>query len=376
LTDTQATRPGTIRAVVFQGPGRILLCERPRPALASAADVLIAVEACGICGTDLHILEDPPGHPAAPGVVLGHELVGHVAEAGPEARGVTVGDRVVVAPNISCGSCAPCKQGAPSACQNFSTVGIFRDGGLADLVSVPARACHRVTGALPARVAALAEPLSCVLNGIRRVRPMPGEVAVIHGAGAIGLLFLAVLGAGGVRCVVAEPVTQRREAARLMGAAATVDPAAADVRAAVTALQPGGADLAVDAVGSQFGAAVAEVRPGGEVLLFGMNSRARSAIAQNDITRREITVHGAYVGEATFPAAVRLLESGLLRLDPVISHYLPLDRAQDAVDALRSGGAVKAVLDVAGSAAIAGDPGGRSLGRRGASGFEQTGASR
>jgi threonine dehydrogenase-like Zn-dependent dehydrogenase len=109
--------------------------------------------------------------------------------------------------------------------------------------------------------------------------------------------------------------------------------------------------------------------------LFGMNSRARSAIAQNDITRREITVYGAYVGEATFPAAVRLLESGLLRLDPVISHYLPLDQAQDAIDTLRSGGAVKAVLDVAGSAAIAADSGGRSVGPR-ASGFEQTGASR
>jgi Zinc-binding dehydrogenase len=118
-----------------------------------------------------------------------------------------------------------------------------------------------------------------VLNGVRRVRPMPGEVAVIHSAGAVGLLFLAVLGAGGVRCVVAEPVALRREAARLMGAAATVDPATAYVRATVSALQPGGADLAVDAVGSQFGAAVAEVRPGGGVLLFGMNSQARSAIA-------------------------------------------------------------------------------------------------
>jgi threonine dehydrogenase-like Zn-dependent dehydrogenase len=105
-----------------------------------------------------------------------------------------------------------------------------------------------------------------------------------------------------------------------------------------------------------------------------MNSQARSAIAQNDITRREITVYGAYVGEATFPAAVRLLESGLLRLDPVVSHYLPLERVQDAIDALRSGGAVKAVLDVAGSAAIAENGAGPPPGRPGASGFEQVGA--
>lgn len=340
---------GTIRAAVFDGPERVKFCRRPRPALASPADVLIAVEACGICGTDLHILEEPPGHPATPGVVLGHELVGRIAETGPEASALATGDRVVVAPNISCGSCTPCKQGESSACDYFTTIGIFRDGGMADLVSVPARACHPVSEHLPARIAALAEPLSCVLNGVRRVRPMAGDIAVIHGAATIGLLFLAVLTASGVRCVVAEPVRRRRQAARQMGAAATVDPASADIQAAVSALQQGGADLVIDAVGSLLDMALTETRPGGVVLLFGMNSQARPQVAQNDITRRELSVYGAYVGE-TMPSAVRLLESGLLNLDPVVTHYLPLEQVGDAILAIRAGRAVKAVLDIAGSA--------------------------
>jgi threonine dehydrogenase-like Zn-dependent dehydrogenase len=351
-----AAAAGTeIRAAVFAGPGQVEVRRRRRPGLASAGDVLVAVEACGICGTDLHILDDPPGHPATPGVVLGHELVGRVAETGAEAAGITVGDRVAVAPNLPCGSCAACRQGLSGSCANFTTIGIFRDGGLADQVSVPARACHPISRAVPARIAALTEPLSCVLNGVQRARPVPGDVAVIHGAGAIGLLFLAVLSAGGVRCVVSEPVARRREVAERMGAARTVDPARTNPRQVIESIRPEGADLAIDAVGNQMASALEQTRPRGQVLLFGMNSNARAMIAQNEITRREITIYGSYVGDWTFPAAVRLLESGKLALDSLVTHWLPLERTPEALGALRSGQAVKAVLSVAAATEQEGD---------------------
>jgi threonine dehydrogenase-like Zn-dependent dehydrogenase len=324
---------------------------RPRPVLADPGDVLVQVEACGICGTDLHILEDPPGHPANQGVVLGHEMVGVVVERGPSALGVAVGDRVVVSPNLSCGSCTECKRGLFSACENFSTVGIFRDGALADLVSVPSRACHVISAELPRRTAALAEPLSCVLNGVQQAQPQPGQVAVVLGAGAIGLLFLAVLQQAGVRCVVVEPSQPRRHAAERMGAWQVVDPTAVDLAATVHSLTRDGVDLAVDAVGSLLPAALDVVRPRGRVLLFGMNSRARGEIAQNVITRKELVVFGTYVGDFTFPDAVRLLESGLLDLDPIVSHWLSLDRLQDGLAALADGSAVKVVIDVVGDGA-------------------------
>lgn len=333
-------------AAVFRGPGRVQVERRPLPGLAAAADVVVAVEACGLCGTDLHILEEPPGHPATPGVVLGHEFVGRVAELGPEALGVTEGSRVAVDPNLACGSCGACQRGHLSHCTQLRSLGISRDGGLAEWVSVPARACHPIGDRIPSRTAALTEPLACVLSGVRKAAPMPGEVAMIFGAGAIGLLFLAVLRAGGVRCVVAEPHRARRETAGRMGAVAVVDPAADELGAVLARWGPGGADLAVDAVGTQLVAALAHTRPRGRVLLFGMDSRARAEVAQYDCTRREIRILGAYVGDFTFPPAVHLLRSGLLDLTPIVSHLLPLDRLPEALAELRAGTAVKVVLTV------------------------------
>lgn len=337
-----------MRAAVFTGPGKLALQSKPIPQIREPADVLVRVEACGICGTDLHILEDPPGHPAKTGVTLGHEIVGVVADTGPAAIGVTPGDRVVVAPNLSCGSCRSCKVGLFSACENFSTLGIFRDGGLADFVVAPARACHRIDAAIPRKLAALTEPLSCTLNGMRQAAPQAGEIAIIYGAGAIGLLFLAVLTAMGVRAIVVEPSRPRRDAAGRLGALRTVDPTSEDTAGIVGDLTETGVDLAIDAVGTQFAAAIAHCRPRGRTLLFGMNAKAGAQIAQYDITRKELVVFGTYVGDFTFPSAIRLVESGIAHLAPIVSHWLPLDDLPDALDALRGGSAVKAVIDIAG----------------------------
>jgi threonine dehydrogenase-like Zn-dependent dehydrogenase len=336
----------TMRAIVFSRPGVVELLERPVPDLTSPTDVLVAVEACGVCGTDLHITEDPPGHPGVPGTILGHEMVGRVAVVGPMALGIELHARVVVAPNVSCHSCGACKQGLPSACEHFMSIGIHRDGGLADYVSVPAAACYPISESVPAQIAALTEPLSCILNGVMQARPIPGDVALIYGAGAIGLLFLAVLTAGGIRCVVVEPGATRRETAAQMGAAATVDPAVEDVAHVLDALAPEGADVVVDAVGTRLEEALVHTCPRGKVLLFGFNTRSRSDVAQSLITRRELVIFGTWVGEFTFPAAIRLQESGLLDLTPIVSHLLPLESTPEAFDQLRSGVAVKAVLSV------------------------------
>ncbi|MGH3322006.1 MAG: alcohol dehydrogenase catalytic domain-containing protein [Streptosporangiaceae bacterium] len=337
----------TMRAAIFAGPEDARLTSRPLARVTDPSEVVVAPEACGICGTDLHILEDPPGHPATPGVILGHEIVGNVTECGAGVYGVGAGDRVVVQPNLACGSCLPCKRGLRNHCENFTSLGIFRDGGLADAVAVPARACHRVSDALPRRIAALAEPLSCVLNGLSQARPEPGEVAVIFGAGAIGLIFEALLRAAGARCVVVEPDETRRAAASRMGACHTVDPRAGRVSEIVHRVTGGlGADVIIDAVGSQLPAAIEVARPRARVLLFGMNAGARDTVRQFDVTRGELQVFGTYVGDHTFPDAVRILEQGIVDLDPIVSHELPLERLPDGIAAARSGEAVKVVIDL------------------------------
>lgn len=332
-------------AAVFAQVGRLELREVPEPHLQGEDDVLLEVEAAAVCGTDLHILHDPPGHPGTVGVVLGHEYVGRVVEVGPAVASVAVGDRVAVAPNLNCLLCSFCRAGLTNLCERVTTLGIFRDGGFARYSVVPARAAFRVAPEVPPDDAVWAEALSGVVGGVRRLAPQPGESAVVLGAGPIGLLYIQVLRAAGVRPIVAvEPRALRRQLALRSGAARAVDPGAEEVAAAVREALPRGPDLVLDCVGSVADVAIALARPGGRVLLFGQNSQARATIAQNEVTRRELTVLGSYASRHTFPAAVTLLEQRLLDLEPLVTHRLPLRELPAGLAAIAAGEAGKVVV--------------------------------
>jgi threonine dehydrogenase-like Zn-dependent dehydrogenase len=246
--------------------------------------------------------------------------------------------------------CEPCRAGRPASCENVRALGIFRDGALASLVKAPADAVFPVSDEPPARIAALIEPLACVVNGVNKANPRPGESAVIFGAGAIGCLFLAMFKAAGVSpVIVVEPQHVRGSVAMQVGADAVVHPdALADRRAE---LGGDGADIVVDAVGSQFGAAVEHAALGGRIVLFGQNQTARPAVNQYAITERSLTVLGSYITAFTFPTAIRLVESGTLDLEPIVTHVLPLEQLTEGLELLRSGGATKIVITPPGPAA-------------------------
>ena len=163
MTTTAPTMP----AAVFADIGKLELVERPVPRLRRPGDVLLDVQSSGICGTDLHILSTPPGFEATPGTVLGHEFVGVVRETGADVTSLAPGDRVVVAPNISCGQCSWCRRGLRNHCESFTSHGVFIDGGLAPQVVVPATQCFPIGHHVPNHIAALAEPLSTVVNGAK-----------------------------------------------------------------------------------------------------------------------------------------------------------------------------------------------------------------
>jgi len=336
------TASQTMPAAVFAGEGRLDITERPRPKLLRPDDVVLGVETCGICGTDLRILERPQAHPATPGVILGHEILGVVVEAGPEA-GLEPGDRVVVAPNIGCGVCVYCRRGLPNQCPQMTTIGIYEDGGLAGRVRVPASVCHRIAASVPAEVAVLAEPLSTVANGVRLANPFPGESAVVLGAGPAGLMFTALFAAAGLHVITVEPAKARAELARQLGAEAVLDPNAVDVIGEVQRMTDGiGADITVDAVGSQLPTVLAAVRPAGRVVLFGMNTTARAEVAQERITRRELSVFGSFIGAPDLmPMAVSVLERGVVDLSPMVTHRVDIGGLPAALDEFRRGGAVK-----------------------------------
>ncbi|MCL6432536.1 MAG: alcohol dehydrogenase catalytic domain-containing protein [Anaerolineae bacterium] len=336
---------GTMLAVVFAGPGEPRLEQRPVPTVRAPDDVLLEVEGAGICGTDLHILEDPPGHPATRGVILGHEYVGRVVEAGPAVADLRPGDRVVVAPNLACGFCAACLAGRPNQCARFTTLGIYLDGGFARYNVAPRRALHRISPELPTEEAVFAELLSCIVGGTARTGLEPGEDVAILGGGPVGLLFALVLrGMGAGRIFVVDLVPRRLEAAAWIGCE-PVDARSGGAVAQIRERTGGrGVDVAVDAVGSLFDQAVDVAAVGGRVVLFGMNDRARPAVHQYDITRRELSVLGTYIGTHTFPKAIRMLERGVVRPSVLLSAAMPLSEAPQAFDLLRRGEAIKIML--------------------------------
>ena len=333
-----------MRAAVFEGGGRLEVKERHDP-WPGPGEVLIEVEACGVCGSDLQIINVPAGHPSTPPVILGHEFVGQVRELGSDipAGGPQIGDRVVADPDPKCGACASCRAGRPSTCENIVALGVHRDGALAQYVTVPANCAYPIAADVSAEMAALVEPLACVVNGTNLAALRPGEPVVVFGGGAIGCLFMAVFKAAGASRIVAiEPTAQRGAIARAIGADDVFTPA--DWAERRQDVMPGGAAVVVDAVGSVLPDAIRAASMGGRVVVFGMNGNANPPVHQVEIVEKGLTIHGSYISNFTFPAAIRLVESRTLNLSPMISSVIPLEDTVAGLASLRSGEAVKVIV--------------------------------
>src|SRR3954470_923964 len=140
-----------MRAAVYEGEGRLVVRDVPDP-VPAPDEVLIEVEACGVCGSDVQIINVPPGHPSTPPVIIGHEFVGRVRAVGSAVTDVSVGTRVVVDPDPKCGACASCRAGRPANCVNIVALGVHRDGALAKLVTAPATSAYPIDEELPAEL--------------------------------------------------------------------------------------------------------------------------------------------------------------------------------------------------------------------------------
>jgi threonine dehydrogenase-like Zn-dependent dehydrogenase len=278
---------------------------------------------------------------------MGHEFVGRIVACGTAVQALEPGTRVVIDPDPKCGSCRNCQRGLPSACLHVRAIGVYRDGGLAPMCRVPAHAAFAIGEHVPPAVAALAEPLACVVHGVQRSGVRAGESALILGGGSIGCMFAALFhAAGAYPTVLVEPVPRRREIALQCGADVAIAPEALD--GTRSELLPFGADIVVDAVGSLFSSALDAVATGGRIVLVGMNSTARAEISQNEITQRGLSVLGSYITNFTFPTAIRLLERGVPDLSSIVTHRLGLDEVHLALELLRTGEALKVVIDLDG----------------------------
>ncbi|MGZ6993380.1 MAG: alcohol dehydrogenase catalytic domain-containing protein, partial [Ilumatobacteraceae bacterium] len=244
-----------MRQALFSGPGQLRIedADVPEPA---GTQVRVRVEACGVCGSDRAIFVGH--HPVSTPIVLGHEYVGIVDSCGPEVTTLHVGDRVAVDPNIMCGRCRFCRRGLVNLCSNITPLGIALPGGFAEYSLVPEANAYLIPDSISFAQAALVEPLSCCIRGIQQAEIELGDVAVVLGAGPIGLLLAQLARLRGASTViVVEPVAQRRNLAARLGADIAIDGAKPGaVREAVaTATQGVGADAVIEASGRTSAAA-------------------------------------------------------------------------------------------------------------------------
>jgi threonine 3-dehydrogenase len=222
-------------------------------------------------------------------------------------------------------------------------VGIFTDGAMAEYTIVPRQSLYKVNQSVPSHIAALAEPFACVVNATEKLKVQPGEYVVILGAGPIGLLFAALLKANGAsKLMVSEPSEYRRQAARDIGADIVVHPN--DLWETLQREMPDGADVAVEAVGPLLPEVIKMVRTGGRVLQFGHDETVNPQVPVAELLKKEVTIFGAFIGRHSFEKAARIMESGKLPLERVVSHQLPLSQVHEAIELLRAGKALKVVL--------------------------------
>src|SRR3984885_14101983 len=210
---------GLMRAIVLDRPGSFRVAEVPDPT-PGEGQIVVKVDACGICGTDIHIMDGefpPTPYPITPG----HEFAGTIAAVASDVRtDLPVGAKVAVDPSLYCGYCRRCRSGRDNLCENWAAIGDTVDGAFAEYVAVPAVNAHRLPDGVDGQLGAMVEPLACAVHGLRRLGPLFGDSVLLTGAGTMGLLLLQLLvhsGAGPV--TVVDRVADRLPGARKLGAA-------------------------------------------------------------------------------------------------------------------------------------------------------------
>jgi len=333
---------------VFKGMNEgVSVAELDAPTASAPNDVVIRMRACGMCGTDLAILEGRS--PAKPPVILGHECAGEVSEVGGSVKSLAPGDHVVVDPNLKCGVCRYCRSDRPNLCETLVSIGEDINGGFATFMLAPERAVYKIPEKMEWKTAALTEPFSCIVNGFLRARVKPSDTAVVYGAGPMGLFWVSLLRKAGARKIMSvEVAPKRREAARNVGADVTFDPSSEDPVKRVMEETGGlGADVGVEVVGKieTVEAAIHSSAHGGRVVIMGTcRPDAVARFSPYDIMRYEKDILGSHTQAASFRNAIEMLDSGFVPVDVIVTHQIPLQEIGKAFSLNKKGEAVKTII--------------------------------
>ena len=334
-----------MKAVQVTAPGRLAHAEVPRPAGSpDGAEAVVRVDTVGICGTDVKILTG--GIPVSYPRVMGHEMVGEVIDGG--ATGFAAGQRVMIDPAISCGSCALCRAGRTNLCLRGGLLGRDADGVFAEFVSAPPNRLLPIPAHVGTSAAAMVQVAGTCVHAQRAAPAFPGDTAVVIGLGVSGLIFTQLLVACGVTVVGVTRSGFKRELAANFGAVATAAPD--DAAAVVAEVTDGrGVDLAVEAVGTEATVALAieAARIGGEVLVFGTVTGGGTGLPYYQLYFKELTVRNPRAAIADdYARAIELAASGVLDLEPIVSDRIAMSEASRAFERVRSADSLKVLMPV------------------------------
>jgi len=350
-----------MKALVLTGP-----CEFnydiafPDPAPA-AGEVLVKVKACGICGSDIHGMDGRSGRRQMP-IVMGHEAAGEIVALGEGVTGWEIGERVTFDSTEYCGECEECRSGYVNLCPNRKVLGVSpgeyrRHGCFAEKIALPARILYRIPEALTFEKAAFAEPVSIALHAVNLADGIEvgeaftqgadcaegcgchdedaeshGGTAVVVGAGLIGLLVVQALKARGWERVIAVDLDDKRLAlARELGAAETFNARQEGLAMHLRQLCGGdGADASFEVVGAAapLDLAIRCVRKGGQVILVG-NLQPNTPFPLQEVVTRQLTLRGSCSCAGEYPEAIRRIEDGSIRVEPLLSAVAPLQEGAD-----------------------------------------------
>lgn len=331
-----------MKAAVFEAPGKISVNEVADP-VCGEHDIVIDVDYCGICGSDLHSFVE--GAFVEPGQIMGHEFSGAVREIGGAVSGIEIGTTITARPLSQCGKCARCLEGKGNLCELAltSSVGYGLPGGFAERVRIPYAVPGENVFTLPAAVgsaaAACVEPMAVALRLAKSAKPSSSDAAVVIGLGSIGLNVVQMLRALGTGEVIGIDISPARlELAAKLGATHTIHAGEQDSLAAVQALVGTGghgiganADIVVEASGvpGLLTQAVGMVRAGGRLRIAALYE-TEAALDINQLVQKEMDVAGSFAYDREFPDVLALLGEGRVAAEPLITHTFGLDDIADA----------------------------------------------
>ncbi|MCA5964008.1 zinc-dependent alcohol dehydrogenase family protein [Blautia sp. RD014234] len=322
-----------MKSAVFYGKHDLRVEEHPMPEV-GPHDVPIQVEACGVCGTDVHIYEGDKGAAeVTPPTILGHEFSGVIREVGSEVKKYKAGDRVCIDPNCYCGACDPCRNGVAHFCENMMGYGTTVNGGFAEYCAVDERQVYLLGENTTFEQGAMAEPVACCLHGIDMCEIQPGQQVVIIGGGTIGLLMLQLAKlAGAAKVALLEPVENKREVGRKLGADVCIDPVKEDVKERLAENGMDWVNVVIECVGrpSTIEQAIEIAGNKAVVMMFGLTKPDEEiAVKPFQVFQKELVLKASYINPYTQKRALDLINSGRLDVSSMVYEVCSLDKLEE-----------------------------------------------